>query len=246
MLYNPILNNIDISIIERVPDYNMLAICIASLVVFILLLSVKVFFKEYYKDLFYVILRPDNSGKIYIENNITYIQATIIVQISSIITVATAIFAIIVYLPGSFISEKIEIFRDTFNNKPIEILFLYLRLMLIIVVYLIYRWFATCFVGWVFGFNKVTEVYFDFNLNLIKILGIILFPVCLLLPFAYDTANKILIICILIFFILVFIYKSVIFFLNSIKIKFFNHYSILYFCTFEILPILFLIKVITE
>jgi hypothetical protein len=62
-------------------------------------------------------------------------------------------------------------------------------------------------------------------------------------PFISIESTKVLGYSILILAIIGFLMKTFKFFSYSIKIKFFNHYAILYFCVFEILPILLLIKI---
>jgi hypothetical protein len=242
-----ILNNAtQLNIIDKVYDLNMFVIFISLFIVFVLLLLTKVSYEGYYPDLFYAIIRPDNLSKAYIEENISYIRTNRIAQIASILSIATAMFAILSYTPYfRYFSYNFD-FRKSSSEISLsviwDILLIYAGLVAFVMIYIIFHRFVTSIIGHVTEERKIMNAYFQFGLNLMKALGIILLPICIVLPFVDNMLGKWLIYCILFMFGTSFLIKMIIFIFASIKIKFLNLYSILYFYIFEILPLLFLGK----
>lgn len=220
-------------VIERSTDANLIVILISSLLIFLLLLAVKVFYTGYYQDLFYLLRRSESDGtSFFSESNTSQIQAGIITQVASILSITTALFTISAYTdvdlnPGAF-SPIVHFFI----TLGLVVAFVYFRI-------LIFKLFA-----WVFDFTKPVNTYITYVLNILKVFGIIIFPIFIVMPFINIDTRIGLTITILSITLISVSIQYYVYFANTIKIKFFNHYSILYFCTLEILPSLFLLKLI--
>ncbi|MDD4148779.1 MAG: DUF4271 domain-containing protein, partial [Bacteroidales bacterium] len=104
---------------------------------------------------------------------------------------------------------------------------------------LIYNYFA-----WLFDMQEQMKVYLNGFFHSMSLLGLIVFPIFILIPFVGGILLNVLIYLIILLAGLWFSYNTIGFFRQSFKIKFFNHYSILYFCIFEILPIIVLIRLL--
>jgi hypothetical protein len=174
----------------------------------------------------------ENSGNSLTENNTTNFQANSILMIASTLSITTALFTLCNYSNIFLISPDIN---------SITLLF---KIFIFLIAYFIFKWTALTIIGWTYEIKRYTNSYTKFIYNLIKVIGITIFPIYIIIPFVDGAFTKILIIAVALCFALSYIYKFIIFFSNSFKIKFFNHYSILYFCIFEILPILFLLKAV--
>ncbi len=220
-------------VIERSTDANLIVILISSFLILLLLLAVKVFYTGYYQDLLYLLRRSESVGtSFFSESNTSQIQAGIITQIASVLSIATALFTISAY-------TDIELNPSAFS--PIVHFFITLIFVLAFVYFriLIFKLFA-----WLFDFTKPVKPYITYILNILKVFGVIIFPVFIVMPFVNINTRIGLAITILSLALISALLQYYIYFANTIKIKFFNHYSILYFCTLEILPSLFLLKLI--
>ncbi len=224
--------NSNMPIVERQTDYNQIVICLSAFVVLILLLAVKLLFKNYFKHLFINVFRNDVSAKNLIESNSAGNQASFITGIIAILSTSSSIMASAVY------SKTLNV---SFGIKPAVMLLLIIASIVTFVgLYKISLW----FLGWILDISNITKTYSDMTSDIFRVMGIIIFPIFLLIPFSDFWAQKALIISIMSIVILALFVRVYGFFSFLVKIKFFNHYAILYFCIFEILPILFIVDII--
>jgi hypothetical protein len=224
------LNVSQINPILRQPDFRMLVIVISAFLIFLLLTIVKIFYSGYYNRLFYVLFRQDYLGASFAESNASFNNAGIFVLIASLLSVSASFFTIIVY------TSKLQLFAD---EKELSFaLFGFLGVSLLFFL----KWMVYSFWGWLVHASEHTKNYLSLFFQNIRAFGILIFPIFILVPFVGENIRNVLIYTILISAILLLLYNYYAFWRYSVKIKFFNHYAILYFCTFEILPILVLWK----
>lgn len=220
-------------VIERSTDANLIVILISSLLIFLLLLAVKVFYTRYYQDLFYLLRKSETVGtSFFSESNTSQIQAGVITQIASVLSIATALFTISAYTDVDLNSGTYIPIIHFFIILSFVLAFVYFRILIFKLI------------AWVFDFTKPVNTYITYILNILKVFGIIIFPIFIVIPFININTRIGLTIIILSLALISTSLQYYVYFTNTIKIKFFNHYSILYFCTLEIIPSLFLLKLI--
>ena len=118
---------------------------------------------------------------------------------------------------------------------------MYLRLLMVLLLFFVFKNFMGLLVGWVF--NKTDNIARAQNVSFAyrAWLGVILFPVCLALVYL-DTAYQLL------YYILLMVlcggyYFSIQFFVLSIwRIDALPYYKIFYLCALEITPLVFLVS----
>lgn len=224
-------NNL-LPIIERQTDYAQYYVMLVSIILFIAFILVKVLFSGYYQNLFYIAKKQDVSRASFKESNTAFKQADFYILIAANFSLATGIFTIITYFP----------FTNT-NNFVQQPLFIFLIILGIVTSIFLLKWAIYKYFGWILNLSNFSTNYLSSFFNSIRIYGIINFPIFIFVPFVGETLRIALIICMLAILATVILYNFYIFWHQTIKIKFFNHYSILYFCTLEILPILILIRI---
>lgn len=224
-------NNL-LPIIERPTDYAQYYVMLVSIILFITFILVKVLFSGYYQNLFYIAKKQDSSRASFKESNTAFKQADFYILIAANFSLATGIFTIITYFP----------FTNT-NNFVQQPFFIFLIIFGIVTSIFLLKWAIYKYFGWILNLSNFSTNYLSKFFNSIRIYGIINFPIFIFVPFVGETLRIVLIICMLAALTAVILYNFYIFWHQTIKIKFFNHYSILYFCTLEILPILILIRI---
>ncbi|MDD2634643.1 MAG: DUF4271 domain-containing protein [Bacteroidales bacterium] len=221
--------------IERHADYGQFIILAASVLLLFILITVKVLFPKYLKHLFFITFKQDLTRGAYFETSSSIKQADVFMLFASTISISAAMYAVFRYFPYNTI-----ILSDA--KTFLEFAFIILGVITILLLkHLIYNYFA-----WLFDMQIHKKAYFIGFYNLLRLTGIILFPIFILIPFVGGMFLNVLIALVLITGGLVFFYNMFIFFRQSLKIKFLNHYCILYFCIFEILPIIVLIKLLSN
>lgn len=125
-----------------------------------------------------------------------------------------------------------------FNAKHLAMLGIYVG---VLISYLIIKWIIYSFVNWIFFDKEKNKLWIEDVFNLIAALGLILFPTALYIVFLdseFHFSAKIILIIIFISKILLF-YKCFRYFFSGFHGVL---HLILYFCTLEIIPDLFLWK----
>lgn len=219
-------------VVVRQTDYKVIAISLSAFVIVLIFLAVKLLFRNYFKHLFINVFRSDISAKNFSETNSSGIQASILTGIASTLSVGTAIMTLVEYFPG---------FSSTINIKPAVFLLATIGIAVLFVAF--YR-ISLSFLGWVLNKDDVISQYSEMTSDIFRVMGIIIFPLFMVIPFSELWLQKVLIISVISVFIIAFIVRFYGFVNFLVKIKFFNHYAILYFCTFEILPVLFILNII--
>ncbi len=115
-------------------------------------------------------------------------------------------------------------------------LFAYLTVKLLIIIGM----------GIIFNIYKIIFEYLGSIFYYFKITGIILIPIYLVIPFVDNSAQQILIYICFGIIAISFLLRIIKGFLLSFQEKFLIHYLILYFCIFEIFPILIIAKYFKE
>lgn len=217
-------------ILERHFDYNQVIISVVSFVVIALIIVIKLLFRDYFTNLFTSVFRKESLLRKNIESG-TNAQVSFLAGIGAILSVSAAIMTVAVYF-------KIPLLLDL---NPI--LFFLLSMVSVIVYYSSYK-FLLVILGHIIGISEHTSVYSKLKSDMFKIMSLFLLPLFLIFPYADTWMIKPILITLLIIVIISLLINAVSLFSYLIKIKFFNHYAILYFCILEVLPLLIIAKVI--
>jgi len=219
--------------IERHADYGQFIVLAASMLLLIIYINIKIFFPKYYNHLFFIAFKQDIPRVAYSETNSNVKQADLFIIIAAAISIGSAIYAVFRYNPYNTI-----ILSD--SKTILEFSFITLGVIVIMLLkYLSYN-----YIAWLFDMQTQTKAYLSSFFYSLRLAGLIVFPVFTLIPFVGGMLLNVLIVIVLVIVGIVFLYNIFTFFRQSFKIKFFNHYSILYFCIFEILPFIVLIKLL--
>lgn len=220
-------------VIERNPDIKQIIIISSAFVCIIIWTVIKVLYKNYFSQIFVDVFRKTFQKNIKLAEVNKNTLAKILILASSIISLSASTSAIIYYHP-------------LFNTLHYDLVktFYYLLMFFTLIVFLHKP--GLQILGLVFDFYDHFDFYSVKSINLIIILSISVFPFFILFPFIDQKYIIILSIIIFIFFILIVIFKFLIFFYYIKEIKFFNLYSFLYFCSAEILPLIFLHEVVNN
>ncbi len=233
MLNSIFANAVEINILERTLDHKKIIIISIAFILFLLYALVKILYKGYYYRLFYLLFRQDYSTSSFAESNTSFINAGKLVFIASVLSYAGATFSIFAYNQD---------FNKYFDENQVVVASL--SIIAIVIGLFFIKWLIYSLFGWVFDAIKPIKEYLNLFYNNIRALGIIIFPFFLFVPFLNETASNILTYSVLGLITLTLLYNYYTFWQYSIKIKFFNHYTFLYFCVFEILPILIVLKLL--
>lgn len=233
MQFNSVFLELLMPSIQRHSDYGQFILLAVSLLLFITYISIKNFFPKYYNHLFFIAFKQDIARVAYSETNSNVKQADLVIIIAAAISIGGAIYTVFRYYPYNTI-----ILSDSKTILEFSVITLGV-IILMMLKYLTYHYFA-----WLFNIQLQIKAYLDSFFHALRLTGLIVFPVFILIPFVGGMLLNVLITLILVMASILFFYNLFIFFRQSLKIKFFNHYSILYFCIFEILPIIVLIKLL--
>jgi hypothetical protein len=224
-IYASVLDSIlsSLPVIERHIDSSQIIICVSAIIILLLLLTVKLLYHGYFRHVFLTVFRSEQSIRGGDDNNNNAInQASILTGIMALLSTTTAVFSYSMYSPAiSFMT----------TNKPIEIFFVIFAIVLSFTTF--YR-ISLFLLGWIIDITKITISYSNITSNIFKIMGLIIFPFYFIATFSEPWLQNILIYSTLTIIILAFAVRLY---------KFLNHYAILYFCVFEILPVLIVVKI---
>ncbi|HNQ68312.1 MAG TPA: DUF4271 domain-containing protein [Bacteroidales bacterium] len=232
-IYASVIDSIlsSLPVIERHIDSSQIIICVSAIIILLLLLTVKLLYHGYFKHVFLSVFRSEQSIRGGDDNNNAINQASILTGIMALISTTTAVFSYSMYSPAiSFMP----------TNKPIVI---YFAIFVIVLSFTTFYRISLFLLGWIIDITKITISYSNITSNIFKIMGLIIFPFFFIATFSEPWLQNILIYSILIIVVLAFAIRLYNFLLILFKIKFLNHYAILYFCVFEILPVLIVVKI---
>ncbi len=215
------------SILVRQTDILMYVVAIAGFALFLLYTVVKVVHQGYYHRLFYVLFKQEYSATSFNESNSSFINAGYYILFGSALSIASMIFVALGYRSD---------FSHYFESQ--NVITTGLIILGSVLVYFLVKWLIYSFWGWLFEFSELSQNYINHFFYNQRALGIIIFPIFFVCPFVPESVRNILIYIAIGVVVVSTLYAFYTFWRYTMKIKFFNHYAILYFCAFEILPIL--------
>ncbi len=219
-------------ILERPVDWCATIILVIATIITCLLITIKILFPDYYKLVIYRMLIENLSGR-QVEKHIESSTQTVISITGTVLSVSAMLFTAICY------SGKTNI-NISYGNEW-KILLLSLAAVL---SYNICKLVLNKIIGSIFRIETYTDSYNSLILDIEKILGLAFLPIFLFCPFVSSSTVIALIWIALIITIIVIVFQFITLFLHLLKNKFLNHYSFLYFCALEVLPILIIIKLL--
>lgn len=212
--------------------FNTKLCFIVSIIIFILYLFIKFNYNRYFQKIFKISTNPEDSRLAFILKD-----AKIISLIVAGLVISLAIFEIINY--SNFLKML------SYPNIVIEFLIIFICFILFITLKVL----IILIISYAFDLQKECGLHILQILNSIEIFSLIIYPLCLLLPFISKQTNdlsvNIFFIIIAFIFIIIFILKFVLFYTKIIEKKFFNYRFFLYFCGVEILPYIVIYYLIT-
>ncbi|HOZ30575.1 MAG TPA: DUF4271 domain-containing protein [Bacteroidales bacterium] len=224
-------NTISLPVIERQSDNNQIVICVSALIIIILLLIVKLLFDGYFKIVISSVFRNEVTTRNIDESNYALNQASLITGIITIISITTALFSCVAYF------TKFNFIQG--HNSWL----VFLSILSIVICYTFYYKISLSLLGWILDLQQLTSKYSKVTSDIFRLIGLVIFPFFLVISFSEVWMQNYLVYSMLIIIVLAFTIRLYNFLLTIFKIKFLNHYTILYFCVFEILPILFIVKI---
>lgn len=232
MLANAYLKFLDISmpIIERNFNDSSLILSIIAFVVFCLIITIKLTNQNYLHNLIKSTLRFEDLQKTKQKSNSSALLNIATISIP-ILNISATIMMIITYF-------KIPVFNITNSFTLIFII------IFAVVVYLFLTKTNLILIGNLTDMITYATDCTLIRFNNLKVLSLFLLPVFLLFPFVNTKMQSYLVVAAILVLVIIFLIKIISFFIYLFKIKFLNHYSILYFCTLEILPLLIVCKLI--
>jgi hypothetical protein len=224
------LINTGMPVMIRNTDYNQVVISVISFLVICLIIAVKVAFKGYYTNLFISIWRPDSSARKQYDSG-TGVIASTLSGIAAILSVTATVMVVMVYFR---IPSKLDL-------SPLA--FLLISLASSAAYYVFYKTSLT-FLGYVVDVSEQAAFYSTMKSDYYKVMSLLLLPLFVIFPHSDPMMYKALVIAMAVVALIIFLINIFSFFSYLIKIKFLNHYTILYFCILEILPLLVVAKLI--
>ncbi len=113
-------------------------------------------------------------------------------------------------------------------------------------LYLMFKLISVRLLAWILNSKNVASEYLFLMFANFRAFGVALLPINILIPFVDDYTRIGLIVIVIILFFASFLIRIINGFLISFQIKFHFHYSILYFCTLEIFPILIIVEILGQ
>lgn len=217
-------------IIERNFDYKQIILLSSSFVCIILWAIIKWTFKSYFSGIYIDVFRDSFQKNLKILESNKNFFVKIIILIATVLSLSSAVASVFFYHP----------MFEEFIYNPFKIFFFILIFFLIIILIIL---FGLRILGYIFDFDKHFNYYSGKSFNISIILSIAIFPLYIILPYIDNTYIEAISIIILGLFIAALLFKFIVLFYYLKEIKFLNVYSFLYFCTAEILPVIFLFKV---
>lgn len=199
------------------------------ILVFVLLATVRLFFNKYLEQLFHAIVNYSTSSRLFRERTVSLTHASFRLDV-----IFYFVFSIFVY-------QLFSLFQISFGQASFVT---YLIILGMVIGYFVLKRVAYFFTAIVSeNVSETAEFFYNVNIHN-RILGLFLIPVTLIIAFAslanpYLVAIAGLLICGVFYFLLL---------IRGAKIlmakQFSIFYLILYLCTLEILPLIFIYKLV--
>lgn len=217
-------------ILEQTNDWNATIILIIAVIIAILLIAAKLLYPDFYKTTLYRMFVENLSGR-QVNKRTDASTITAISTIESFLSISAMIFAVICY------SNKTTI-QSEYGSEWKIILFI----LGLFAAYNIAKLTVNKLIGSIFKIEAYTDSYNTLILDTEKILGLAYIPLFTFCPFVSEPIAKTLVWTAIAATFALVGFQFITFFLHLLKNKFLNHYSILYFCALEVIPVLVLIK----
>lgn len=217
-------------VIDRIKDWNASLILIASVIILILIVAVRLKYPDFYRMVLYRMFVENFSGReISKPTEVSSLEAVTI--IISLLSISTMLFATICYSGLTTIGLE-------YGKEWKTMLYVFLLFS----AYNFSRGLINLFFGFLYRLEKYAATYNTMILDTERILSLIFLPLFAFCPFVPESTARILIYIAFAFVVLLVGFQFVTFFFHLVKNKFLNHHSILYFCALEVLPVLIVVK----
>lgn len=219
-------------IVDRLKDWNASIILIASVIILVLYVGVQLKYPGFYRSVIYRMFVENFSGRP-ITRNIEVASVEGVSVIISLLSISTMIFAVICY-------SDMTKFELEYGGE-------WKVMLIVLLVFSFYnqlKGLLTLFFGKLFRLQVYAVRYNTLILDTERFLGLIFVPLFAFCPFVPDSAAKYLIWTAAVATLILVGFQFVTFFFHLLKNNFLNHYSILYFCALEVLPILIFVKLV--
>lgn len=228
-----LVQEINFQLIQRSQNDNFNLLLLISFVIFLILLIIKHNHAKYFSTLFLYLFDYKLISQLL--NDKTFARPSFFMDIASILILGSSLYVISTH-------NQIPIFALS-NFASYNILFL--NILLVAFYFILFR-LINSFLGSLLKISQVANIYSNMSLNILKVASIIIYPVLVIFYLFSSEIRELFSIFILLIIILSIIVRFFVFFNISFKRKILNHYSILYLCVFEILPILYIVKFLVK
>ena len=217
-------------VIDRIKDWNASIILIASVIILILVVTVRLKYPEFYRSVLYRMFVENFLGReVSKPTEVSSIEA--LSTIISLLSISTMLFATICYSGVTTIGLE-------YGKEWVSMLYI----LLVFSAYNFSRGLINLFFGFLFRMEKFAAAYNTLILDTERVLSLVFIPLFAFCPFVHVATAKILIYIAFASVVILVGFQFVTFFFHLVKNKFLNHHSILYFCALEVLPILIVVK----
>lgn len=224
----------NLEIIYRTPPIEETIILISALISVILIIIAQFFYKLPLSNIFYNLLNiSDVQSRLkhnFSDQNVNTRFAGILLLVMCYISV--------VGLAYSYFTQIYPTYNNSFSGPYT----LYSVLFLTIGLYFAIKILANLFLATVLRANNVLSQYYRSSINYLQITGVLVLPIYLFIPFVNEKVQISLLGLGLLLVLISFLLRIIKGFLISFRIKFPIQYAILYFCIFEIIPLLILLE----
>lgn len=227
--FNRILT-VGMPVIERNFNYNYLVLNIISFLIFIIIIIIKLAFKDYFHSLFLSIFRSQKN-KIRKIKTVTRPQLGFLSWIVVILSISATLMMFAIYFNHPWLSK--------FNGIVFS-----LSSILATIFYFLFVFLSIKTLSQLVNIEEHAKYYIFIKLNRLKLISLLLLPIFLVYPFVNSNIHIFLVITAMLIIGVNYLINLLSFFSYLFEIKFLNHYAILYFCSFEILPLLIIFKLV--
>lgn len=230
--YLTTISNIDFVIRHNQPEKYIILTSVFIIVIFLIVLKIyyKVLISDVIQNAANQTFKPGN-----LKDTSRYKKETILPEILLLaiffISITGIIFSILHYVAPR---QSFLVFENVF--------LLFFLILLAVITYVIIKTAGIVMLGWLFRSQAVAQDYLNTMFSLFYAAGIIITPFLLLMPFVTDTFSLVLATTAFLIIGISFLFRIIKGFLISFQIKFSFHYTILYFCGMEILPLLIMVE----
>jgi hypothetical protein len=224
----------NLEMIIRQTPYDKILILSSALISILLIIIVKVFYKNYISSLFNLNLisnRLTNNNILNKESEKTSNSAVIILTVISGISITCIFFLFFIFiLPDSF---------ELSLNNPVKF---FVIILASVFLYFGFKYMSIKTTGYVFDNWDNANLYISAMFNNIRLSGILIIPIYVCAVFVDEFLQTILIYSGFACLVISIISRIIKGLLLSFRIKLSIHYAILYLCGLEVFPLLIIIE----